>query len=118
MNQSVHPGGALGGEVDELIGVRVQLSLIAFRDQLRIEANHPQWFLQIMTGGIGELAQILVGAPECRVRTLQCFLGQAPVCDIYARSDVALKLTRDRVYGPSVRQYPAPFTVVPPQPVV
>ena len=62
VNQSLHSLRAIDSVADELIGARVKLALVAALQQLHATADGTQWFLQIVRGDIGEMAQFFVGA--------------------------------------------------------
>ena len=64
LDQPLHAVGPVHGEGDELVGVGVQLSLVAPGEQLRVAGHHPQRLLQIVRGDVGELPQLLVGAVQ------------------------------------------------------
>ena len=64
LDQALHAAGAVDGEGDELVGVGVQPSLVASRQQLRVARHHAQRLLQIVRGDVGELAQFLVRAVQ------------------------------------------------------
>ena len=57
--------------VDELIGLGIQLALIPLLQELRVDRQVTQGLLQVMTGGVRELAQIAVG-----LRQLLGLLGE------------------------------------------
>ena len=64
LDQPLHAGGAVHREGDELVGVGVQLALVAPGQKLRVAGHHPQRLLQIVRGNVGKLPQFLVRAVQ------------------------------------------------------
>ena len=63
-DEPLHPGRAIDGTSDELIGIGIEPALIGFRQELR-EAHHlAQRFLQVVRGHVGELLQLGVGPAQ------------------------------------------------------
>ena len=63
-NQPLHPDRAIHSKADKVLGTGVQPVLVALPEQLEITRNHPQGFLQVVGGDIGELLQIFVGTSQ------------------------------------------------------
>ena len=59
-NHSLHSSGAIHRETDKVVGISVELSLVPPIQQFNIARHHPQGFLKIMGGDIGELLEISV----------------------------------------------------------
>src|ERR1700722_16956152 len=57
LNQPLHATGAVDSERNKLVGVRVELSLVPFRQKLCVAGHHSQWFLQIVRVNICKLPQ-------------------------------------------------------------
>src|SRR5215217_6531909 len=57
------------GVVDEGVGVRVELAVVAAAQQLQVARDHPQRLREVVRGDVGELRELRVGALELR-RTL------------------------------------------------
>ena len=64
LDQALHPAGPVHREGDELVGVGVQLSLVAPGEKLRVAGHHPQRLLQVVRSDVGELSQFLVRAVQ------------------------------------------------------
>src|ERR1700691_4886495 len=96
VDQALHTIGAFNGEADELVGVAVELVLVAALQQLAIARHHAQRLLQIVRGHIGELLEFGVGALQfggvlfdfARLQP-DGLLGRAQFRDIADRAGVA-----------------------------
>ena len=62
LNQALHADTAVDDEANEVIGVGVQLSLIAAGQQMGVADHDTERFLQIMGGHLGEPRQFDIGA--------------------------------------------------------
>ena len=67
--------GAVDGEADELVGVVVELALVAARQQLRVARHHAQRLLQVVRGDVGELLELGVRARQLVLLGAQRRLG-------------------------------------------
>ena len=83
LDQTLHAAGAVDGEGDELVGVRVQLALVAPGQQLGIAGHHAQRLLQVVGGDVGKLSQFLIRAIQL------CHLLQQAGFGLFAGGDVA-----------------------------
>ena len=82
VDQALHALGAVDGEADELVGVLVQLALVAPRQQLHVAGHHAQRLLQVVRGHVGELL-------ELGVRARQLLLGALALVDLRGQLLVA-----------------------------
>ena len=64
LDQPLHAVGAVHGERNELVGIGVQLALVAPGQKLRVAGHHAQRLLQIVRGDVGKLPQFLVRAVQ------------------------------------------------------
>ena len=64
LDQPLHAAGPVHREGDELVGIGVQLALVAPGQQLRVAGHHAQRLLQIVRGDVGKLPQFLVRAVQ------------------------------------------------------
>ena len=55
VDQHLHPPCAVDGEIDEIVGVRVELALVVPLQKLAVAGHHPQRLLQIVRGHVGKL---------------------------------------------------------------
>src|SRR5713226_9240325 len=60
VDELFHPHRAIDRKVDEVVGVGVELALVALLDELHVARDHPERLLQIMRSNIGELLQLRV----------------------------------------------------------
>ena len=74
LEQHLHPPRAAHHIRDVLVGIGIQLSEILALQHLAVQCHHAKWLLQIVTGGVGELVQIVIGLTQGFVRVQQ-FLG-------------------------------------------
>ena len=83
LDQPLHAAGAVHREGDELVGIGVELALVAPGQQLRVAGHHAQRLLQVVRGDVGELPQLLVRAVQLLHLLQKMRLGRL------ARADVA-----------------------------
>ena len=68
VDQALHAVHAVDREPDELVRVRVELALVAARQQLHVARHHAQRLGEVVRGDVGELLQVGVRALELRRR--------------------------------------------------
>jgi hypothetical protein len=73
LNESTHPAVPLDNVFDKLLRFGVEMSVELPHEQLGAASHISQGFLQIMTGGVNKLFQILIRAPQFFIATLKRF---------------------------------------------
>ena len=66
VDQHLHALGAVDGELDVLVGPRVELAAVALLQQLAEARDLAQRLLQVVRGDVGELLELGVGALQLR----------------------------------------------------
>ena len=69
VDQLLHASRAVDGEADELVGVCVELALVAARQELGVRGHHAQRLLQVVRRHVGELLELGVRARQLRRRS-------------------------------------------------
>lgn len=64
LDQLLHPAGVLGGDPDVGVGGRVELSAVVRSQPLHEGGDHPERFLQVVAGDVGELLEVPVRPEE------------------------------------------------------
>jgi hypothetical protein len=101
LNQGLHAFGAIHREDDKFIRIVVQLALVASGNECHVAGHHPQRFLQVMRGNMGELLQILVGSLQFLHRPQEfnpggSAHGDVAYCDRHENSAIAVEGTQHR----------------------
>jgi hypothetical protein len=77
---------AVDGVADEVLSVLIELVGVAARQQLRVAGHHAQRFLKVVGGDVGELLELLIGAPQLSDRLVQRRLHGLELGEIRDRS--------------------------------
>ena len=89
---------ASGGEEDVLVGLGIQLSLVATAQQAHEAGHHPQRLLQVVRGHVGKLLEVLVRAGQVVGGLLQGLFGPLAVGDVVHGEDhVPLAIQDERI---------------------
>ena len=69
-DEGLHPLDPVDRERDVPVGVLVELPLVAPRQELGVIGDHPQRFLEVVRGDVGELLELLIRSRELLVLEL------------------------------------------------
>ena len=64
VDQGLHPVGPLDRVVDILVGLLIQSTLVPLGQQLHVAGDHAEGLLEVVSGDVGELLELAVGAGQ------------------------------------------------------
>ena len=82
LQQALHAVRRIYGSLYELIGLGIQLALVPLLQEFRVDRLVTQGLLQVMTGGVRELAQVAIGLRQLLGLLGEFLLGVLAVRDI------------------------------------
>ena len=85
-NQRLHSAGPVNDGRDKAARFVVEQVLVTSFEQLRISRHHAERLLQIMTGSVGELPEVIIGFQQGRIRGGQLGVDASQLSDRLFRS--------------------------------